>query len=361
MRAHAAAGDGRAALLQFERMDRVLRRELGEGPRRRWWPARRAAGGPACPRAGHARRGGSAQPGDPLLPDPGRRRAGLRRQRPGPPLVKAANWLTHLDHDWNSPVWRHWLVELSRHTGWSATTNGVAACRTGTWTGRSRLGRGPRDGRGRRGPRPVPPPGHLPGRGRGDHLRRAPPRAGQPSRHLRLVRPGTAATATARATTVPVPSCRSSWPASDGAPTTPPSARCSPPSSCPRRARSCGARSTSSNDSPPHRRTRPGPSVLTNHLDITEIAQQVRTPTLVLHARDDRRPPFEQGRLLASLIPSSRFVALDSSNHILLGDEPAWLVFTAEVEDLLATPDHAGAGVRAPPLPRHGPPDRFRA
>ena len=32
----------------------------------------------------------------------------------GPPLVKAANWLSHLDYDWESPVWRHWLVELSR-------------------------------------------------------------------------------------------------------------------------------------------------------------------------------------------------------------------------------------------------------
>lgn len=34
------------------------------------------------------------------------------------PLVKAANWLSHLEFDWNSPVWRHWLTELSRdHTG----------------------------------------------------------------------------------------------------------------------------------------------------------------------------------------------------------------------------------------------------
>ncbi len=31
----------------------------------------------------------------------------------GPPLVKAANYLTHLEHDWNSPVWRHWMQGLS--------------------------------------------------------------------------------------------------------------------------------------------------------------------------------------------------------------------------------------------------------
>ena len=33
----------------------------------------------------------------------------------GPPLVKAANWLSHLEFDWSSPIWRPWLQELSRH------------------------------------------------------------------------------------------------------------------------------------------------------------------------------------------------------------------------------------------------------
>jgi pimeloyl-ACP methyl ester carboxylesterase len=33
----------------------------------------------------------------------------------GPPLVKAANWLSHLEFDSQSPVWRHWIRELSRH------------------------------------------------------------------------------------------------------------------------------------------------------------------------------------------------------------------------------------------------------
>ena len=32
----------------------------------------------------------------------------------GPPLVKSANWLSHLEFDWSSPVWHHWLRELSR-------------------------------------------------------------------------------------------------------------------------------------------------------------------------------------------------------------------------------------------------------
>ncbi|MBA2690611.1 MAG: hypothetical protein H0U63_07395 [Burkholderiales bacterium] len=35
----------------------------------------------------------------------------------GPPLVKVSNWLSHLEFDGTSPVWRHWLSELSRdHT-----------------------------------------------------------------------------------------------------------------------------------------------------------------------------------------------------------------------------------------------------
>ena len=75
---------------------------------------------------------------------------------------------------------------------------------------------------------------------------------------------------------------------------------------------------------------------------MTGLAPLVQAPTLVLHARDDHRPPFEQGRLLASLIPDSRFVALDSSNHILLEDEPAWPVFIAEADAFLATPDRTG-------------------
>jgi len=75
---------------------------------------------------------------------------------------------------------------------------------------------------------------------------------------------------------------------------------------------------------------------LTGPVDVTGVAPKVRAPTLVLHAREDQRPPFDQGRLLASLIPDSRFVALESRNHILLADEPAWPVFLEEVESFLA-------------------------
>src|SRR5258706_4930427 len=62
-------------------------------------------------------------------------------------------------------------------------------------------------------------------------------------------------------------------------------------------------------------------------VDITALLGQVRTPTLVLHARADEPIPIEEGRLVASGIPGAEFVELDSRNHILLEHEPAWQRF----------------------------------
>ena len=72
-------------------------------------------------------------------------------------------------------------------------------------------------------------------------------------------------------------------------------------------------------------------------LAMTSVARPgVTAPTLVLHTRRDRRAPLDQGRLLASLIPDARLVLLDSSNHILQEDEPAWRRFLDEVNAFLA-------------------------
>jgi len=49
----------------------------------------------------------------------------------GPPLVKAANWLSHLEYDWQSPVWRHWLAGLTRHHPWFDMMNGGLAFQIG--------------------------------------------------------------------------------------------------------------------------------------------------------------------------------------------------------------------------------------
>jgi pimeloyl-ACP methyl ester carboxylesterase/DNA-binding CsgD family transcriptional regulator len=69
--------------------------------------------------------------------------------------------------------------------------------------------------------------------------------------------------------------------------------------------------------------------------DVTDEATRVGCPTLVVHARDDALVPFAEGRLLATLIPGARFVALESRNHILLADEPAWAEFRAELRSFL--------------------------
>lgn len=66
-------------------------------------------------------------------------------------------------------------------------------------------------------------------------------------------------------------------------------------------------------------------------IDITDLVPRLRVPTLVLHARDDEVVPFREGRRLAAEIPGAEFVALESCNHILLPDEPAWPAFQRAV------------------------------
>ena len=62
-------------------------------------------------------------------------------------------------------------------------------------------------------------------------------------------------------------------------------------------------------------------------MDIEALLGKVQVPTLVLHARDDKVVPVAEGRHLAANIPGAEFVELDSRNHILLEDEPAWKRF----------------------------------
>jgi pimeloyl-ACP methyl ester carboxylesterase/DNA-binding CsgD family transcriptional regulator len=66
-------------------------------------------------------------------------------------------------------------------------------------------------------------------------------------------------------------------------------------------------------------------------VNVVHLLDQVRVPTLVIHAREDNLAPFSEGRFLASRIPDAQFVELDSKNHILLEDEPAWPKFQEAV------------------------------
>lgn len=70
-------------------------------------------------------------------------------------------------------------------------------------------------------------------------------------------------------------------------------------------------------------------------IDVRDTAPQVRCPTLVFHGRDDPCFPFEEGRLLASLIPDARLVPLPSKNHLPFETEAAWPMFLAELRGFL--------------------------
>jgi pimeloyl-ACP methyl ester carboxylesterase/DNA-binding CsgD family transcriptional regulator len=69
--------------------------------------------------------------------------------------------------------------------------------------------------------------------------------------------------------------------------------------------------------------------------DADDLLGELKLPTLVLHSVGDRMNTFEYARHLASSIAGARLVALDSENHIVLEDEPAWPVFVDEVQRFL--------------------------
>jgi DNA-binding winged helix-turn-helix (wHTH) protein/pimeloyl-ACP methyl ester carboxylesterase len=71
-------------------------------------------------------------------------------------------------------------------------------------------------------------------------------------------------------------------------------------------------------------------------IDVVDLLPKVQVPTLVLHCRHDNVAPFEQGRLIASSIPHAKFVTLESVNHVVLADEPAWPKLIGEIAAFLA-------------------------
>jgi len=254
----------------------------------------------------------------------------------GPPIVKAANWLTHLDHDWDSPVWRHWLEGLGEyHTVVRYDERGCGLSDRDAAEGAFTLERWVADleavvdaaGAERfallgisqgaalaiafavRHPERV---SHLVlygGFARG-RSRRQPQQQEEGDLLLSLIRVGWGRSNSAFRrlfTSLYIP---------DGTPeqlewfdelqrtsTSPETA-----------ARIWRARGA---------------------LDVTDLAGQVQATTLVLHAREDGVVPFDEGRLLAALVPSARFKPLESRNHILLAHEPAWATFLAEVNGFL--------------------------
>lgn len=74
-----------------------------------------------------------------------------------------------------------------------------------------------------------------------------------------------------------------------------------------------------------------------HRIDVRHLAPQIIVPTLVLHSRGDQGIPFEEGRLMASLIPNAQFVPLESKNHLLTEHEPAWEKFQTAFRNFLAS------------------------
>lgn len=73
-----------------------------------------------------------------------------------------------------------------------------------------------------------------------------------------------------------------------------------------------------------------------NSIDVMALLPHIQCPVLILHSLRDVRVPFEEGRLLASEIAGARFVSIDSPNHLLLAHEPAWRHWAEEVRAFLA-------------------------
>jgi pimeloyl-ACP methyl ester carboxylesterase/DNA-binding CsgD family transcriptional regulator len=85
-------------------------------------------------------------------------------------------------------------------------------------------------------------------------------------------------------------------------------------------------------------------------VDIHRELPKITAPTLVLQATGDRATTFDNAVSVTSRIPGARLVSLESRNHILLADEPAWSVFINEVAGFLE-PERRAHGERMPDRP----------
>ncbi len=262
----------------------------------------------------------------------------------GPPLVRVATWLTHLDYDWESPVWRHWLATLGeRHTvirydergcGLSDPEPGDPSLET--WVadleavvdavGAERFallgvsqGAAIAVSYAVRHPERVSDLVLYGGFARGRRLR------GQREQDDAVVA-----------------SIRAGWTRVDPTYRHVFSALFLPNGTPEQKAwyEDLLRVSTTAENAVRLFEAR-------GWLDVTEIAPEVTARTLVIHARDDRVVPAEEGRLLAALIPGARLILLDSSNHILLADEPAWRYFVSELHAFLGTGPHPAVRVIA--------------
>jgi pimeloyl-ACP methyl ester carboxylesterase/DNA-binding CsgD family transcriptional regulator len=255
----------------------------------------------------------------------------------GPPLVRAGSWLTHVDMDWRSPVWRHWLEALTRnHTlvrydlrGSGLSDQDVGDASIDTWVNDLEavvadlgLERFPLFGMCQGGAIAIAYAARFPHRvsrlilfdsySCGALAGGGKPQAEQEARSLaQMIEFG--------------------W-GKDAAAFRELFANLLMPSASSQHVHWLGElqRQTVS----------PGNAARLwtafHSLDVQHLAPRISVPTLIVHVRGDCIVPFEEGRRLASLIPHAQFVVLEGDNHILQADDPAWHQFVAEFQRFLA-------------------------
>jgi len=74
---------------------------------------------------------------------------------------------------------------------------------------------------------------------------------------------------------------------------------------------------------------------LASMIDVRDELPKIKAETLIFHADKDGNAPVHVGRQVAEAIAGARFIELDSANHVLLGDEPAWRQFTRQARAFL--------------------------
>jgi pimeloyl-ACP methyl ester carboxylesterase/DNA-binding CsgD family transcriptional regulator len=254
----------------------------------------------------------------------------------GPVLVKAANWMTHLEYEWESPVWRHWIRFFSNHFRY--VRHDERGCGMTDWNvGDLSFDRWVEDLEAVVAAADPQEPFALLGISQGaatcvgyavrhpervSHLvlyggyARGPFRRGDPDRErfyralIDLIRLGWGKDNPAFRqvfTSRFIPGGTDeqiSWFNELCRKTTSPEIA----------ARLIESRAT---------------------IDIVALLGEIRTPTLVLHSRDDDIVPIAEGHILAAGIPGAQFIELDSKNHVLLENEPAWERFCGEVLDFM--------------------------
>jgi DNA-binding winged helix-turn-helix (wHTH) protein/pimeloyl-ACP methyl ester carboxylesterase len=254
----------------------------------------------------------------------------------GPPLVKAANWLHHLEFDWESPVWRHIFEELtSRHrlprydgrgmglSAWDVTDFSLERQLEDLTTVVDTVGLdrfamlGLSQGCAKsvvyaaRNPERVSRLVLLGGYARGWKRRGDPDMAVQRTAAIEMIRVGWGRDNPAvrqMFTSLYMPDA---------------------PAESQRWFSDLQRKTTSAANAA-------GTLECHGDVDIRDVLGQVKAPTLVIHSRHDGGVPFEQGQELAAGIPGARFAVLDTTNHILPATDPAWQRCARLIQDFLA-------------------------